>query len=249
MALPGNTTHVDNTVNVNRRCFIGYFSSVGLCGTLMPGALAAVARDAEDVTTGMIKSAASIAGLDFSGEEIEQITSSINKWDNNDSYDRIREFELDNSVAPAIVFNPVPVGVKLPSKKKLLHYSNPRIRKPETDEDIAFLSVTHLSHLIRTRQITSTELIKLYLSRLKKFSPKLFCLITLTEDLALRQAKLADEETAAGTYQGPLHGIPWGGKDLLAVRGYKTTWGALPYREPRLTGSSHSAKIRRFTNG
>ncbi len=246
MALPGNTTHVDNTVNVNRRRFIGYFSSVGLCGTLLPGALAAVARDAEDVTTGMIKSAASIAGLDFSGEEIEQITSSINKWDNNDSYDRIREFELDNSVAPAIVFNPVPVGVKLPSEKKLLHYSNPRIRKPETDEDIAFLSVTHLSHLIRTRQITSTELTKLYLSRLKKFSPKLFCLITLTEDLALRQAKLADEEIAAGTYRGPLHGIPWGGKDLLAVRGYKTTWGASPYREQSF--SENSTVYERLTD-
>jgi Asp-tRNA(Asn)/Glu-tRNA(Gln) amidotransferase A subunit family amidase len=91
--------------------------------------------------------------------------------------------------------------------------------------------VTHLSRLIETRQITSTELTELYLARLKQYNPRLFCVVNLTEDLARSQARRADEEIAAGTYRGPLHGIPYGLKDLFAVRGTKTTWGMTPFRD------------------
>ena len=101
---------------------------------------------------------------------------------------------------------------------------------PATDEEIAFLPVTELSELIRRRKLTSTRLTGIYLDRLKKYDPVLHCVITLTEDRARAQAKAADMEIAAGKYRGPLHGIPWGAKDLLAVKGYKTTWGAGPYK-------------------
>ena len=98
-------------------------------------------------------------------------------------------------------------------------------------EELAFASVAQLAELIRTRQVNSTELTKMYLSRLKEHGPTLECVVTLTEDLALKQAARADREIAAGKYRGPLHGIPYGAKDLLAVKGYKTTWGAMPYKD------------------
>lgn len=106
---------------------------------------------------------------------------------------------------------------------------NPALERPADLEDLAFAPVTELAQLIRARKVTSTELIRMYLARLKKYGPHLECVVTLTEELALAQAARADEEIAAGRYRGPLHGIPYGAKDLLAVRGYKTTWGAKPY--------------------
>jgi Asp-tRNA(Asn)/Glu-tRNA(Gln) amidotransferase A subunit family amidase len=102
---------------------------------------------------------------------------------------------------------------------------------PSTSEQIAFLPVTHLAELIRTRQITSVELTQLYLERLKRYGPRLECVVTLTEDLAMVQAQRADNEIARGHYRGPLHGIPWGAKDLLATRGIATTWGAAPFKD------------------
>ncbi len=225
-------------MEMNRRRFVGYFSGIGLGATLMPGALAAIAQDSTIITSDMISSAASVAGLPFTQDEVTTIAQTLNDWKFQENYKRIREIELDNSVSPALVFDPLPAGIKLPSERRPLHFTTSRTNIPKTDEEIVFLPVTHLSHLIKTRQITSTELTKLYIARLKKYSPKLFCLITLTEDLALRQAKKADEEIAAGIYRGPLHGIPWGAKDLLAVKGYKTTWGASPYKNQDINDNS-----------
>jgi Asp-tRNA(Asn)/Glu-tRNA(Gln) amidotransferase A subunit family amidase len=102
---------------------------------------------------------------------------------------------------------------------------------PSNLEGLAFLPVTELSDLVRRRKVTSLELTEMYLNRLKRYDPVLRCVITLTEDRALAQARAADAEIARGKYRGPLHGIPWGAKDLLAVRGYKTTWGAGPYKD------------------
>ena len=104
------------------------------------------------------------------------------------------------------------------------------VTRPSTIEHLAFAPVTQLAELIRSRQVTSLELTEMYLARLKRFDPILHCVVTLTEDLAYRQAKRADAEIEAGQYRSPLHGIPWGAKDLFAVRGYPTTWGAEPYR-------------------
>jgi Asp-tRNA(Asn)/Glu-tRNA(Gln) amidotransferase A subunit family amidase len=101
----------------------------------------------------------------------------------------------------------------------------------KTPEDLCFLPVVELSALVRARKITSTELTKMYLARLKKYAPKLLCVITMTEELALDQAARADKEIAAGKYRGPLHGIPYGAKDLFGTRNIKTTWGAEPFQD------------------
>ncbi len=147
-------------------------------------------------------------------------------------YAELRSVPIDNSIAPALQFSPVVPGMELDQERKSFIMSNVPIPKLPSDlEELAFLPVTHLSQLIRKRKVSSLELTRMYLDRLTKFDPLLKCVITLTEELALAQAKRADQEIAAGRYRGPLHGIPWGAKDLLAVKGYKTTWGAMPYKD------------------
>jgi len=142
-----------------------------------------------------------------------------------------RKFSPPASVAPATRWDPSslaqPVG---PGRNRFVRTSSPRIALPSNDQDIAFAPLSQLSRWIETRQITSERLTRLYLDRLRQFDPKLHCVITLTSDLALSQAQQADREIAAGHYRGPLHGIPWGGKDLLDTAGIPTTYGAEPYR-------------------
>jgi len=217
---------------LNRRRFIGHLSAAGLGTTLLPGALLAVAQDAREITVAMVTAAARIAGLDFSKEAAEKIVKSLNQKDGLlKNYEAIRAMNLGNAVPPAIIFNPIMPGMKLPNERRRFKISNPKVAKPRTDEDLAFLPVTHLSPLIRKREIKSVDLTRLYLERLKKYDPVLHCVVSLTEELALKQAAKADEEIAAGLYKGPLHGIPWGAKDLLAVKGYKTTYGASPFKD------------------
>src|SRR5262249_29359618 len=115
-------------------------------------------------------------------------------------------------------------------------------KRPAAEEDLAFLPLTALAALVRAKQVTSTELTKLYLARLKKYDPARKCVVTLTEELALKQADAADRDIAAGRYRGPLHGIPWGAKDLIAYPGYKTTWGAKPYQEQTLEAKATVAR-------
>ena len=116
------------------------------------------------------------------------------------------------------------------------------MRAPKNLEDVAFWPVTELSTLLRTRAVSSFDLTKMYLARMKKYAPQLLCLVTLTEDLALEQAAAADKEIRAGHYRGPLHGIPYGVKDLFDTKGIPTTWGAEPFqnRVPTMTPPSSS---------
>jgi Asp-tRNA(Asn)/Glu-tRNA(Gln) amidotransferase A subunit family amidase len=152
--------------------------------------------------------------------------------ENLKSYEKLRGLTINNNVPPAIAFNPVPVGMKFETTRKPPVWSRPaKLNVPANLDDLAFASVGELAELIRTKKITSVQLTKMYLYRLKKYGPKLECVITLTEELALQQAQRADAEIAAGNYRGPLHGIPYGAKDLLAKKGYKTTWGSVPYKE------------------
>ncbi len=148
-------------------------------------------------------------------------------------YQQMREIPLANHVPPAISFNPEPVGWQ-PGRaaigRRSQAQSNTTSMRPEILNDLAFAPLAILSELIRTRQVSSLELTQMYLSRLKKYDPKLLCVISLTQELALAQAQAADDEIAAGRYRGPLHGIPYGVKDLLAVPPYPTTWGAAPYQ-------------------
>jgi Asp-tRNA(Asn)/Glu-tRNA(Gln) amidotransferase A subunit family amidase len=142
-----------------------------------------------------------------------------------------RKVKLESSLAPGTRWNPVLPGEKAgPDRDEFMRSNTDPGPLPTNDADIAFSPVTHLSRWIEQRKLTSERLTNIYLERIEKFNPKLRCVITVTRDLALAQAKQADSEIAAGKYRGPLHGIPWGGKDLLDTAGIPTTYGAEPFR-------------------
>jgi Asp-tRNA(Asn)/Glu-tRNA(Gln) amidotransferase A subunit family amidase len=156
-----------------------------------------------------------------------------------------RKLAIESAVAPYSQWNPILPGQKAgPQRDQFIRSKSDPGPLPKRDEDIAFAPVTHLSRWIETRQITSEKLTNIYLERIKKFDPKLRCVITLTSELALQQARRADQEIAAGKYRGPLHGIPWGGKDLLDTAGIPTTYGAEPFRNR--VPSADAAVVRRL---
>ncbi len=186
------------------------------------------------ITADTIECAEKIPGLDFHSEEEAAMARGLNQ--NLATYSRLRAVKIGPEIDPALVFKPnlpgqEPKGPSTPGAK--ITYSKPpmTLKRPANLEDVAFWPVTHLAALIERRLVTSTELTQMYLGRLKKYQPTLNFYVTLTEDLALKQAAQADAEIKAGKYRGPLHGIPWGGKDLLATKGIKTTWGGEPYVE------------------
>ena len=219
----------ESKLAMNRRRFIAGLSAAGVGSTLMPGALAAVAQDAGAITVEMLEAAQRIAGLHFRPDELQAILGRLNRSGGNTSaYETLRAANLGNSTQPALVFNPVPPGMTLPRDRRPIRRQEIAVSMPATDAELAFLPLAHLARLVETRQVKPSEL---YLARLKRYNPTLHCVVSFTEELARRQARQADAELAAGTYRGPLHGIPWGAKDLLAVRGTKTTWGASPYRD------------------
>ncbi|HEX8110227.1 MAG TPA: amidase, partial [Kofleriaceae bacterium] len=142
-----------------------------------------------------------------------------------------RKVALDPTVSPASHWNPALPGLTVgPARNRFVRSPGPPGKLPAKDDDIAFAPVTQLARWIESRQLTSDRLTRIYLERLQRFQPKINAVITLTRDLALAQAKQADAEIAAGKYRGPLHGIPWGAKDLVDTAGIPTTWGAEPFR-------------------
>jgi Asp-tRNA(Asn)/Glu-tRNA(Gln) amidotransferase A subunit family amidase len=215
----------------DRRSFMGYFAGVGLTSTLFPGVLWAKLASGADITVETIASAEEVAGLHFDAAERELMLDGLKQQEQR--IEALHKISLPNSVSPAIVFDPLPPGKKITSgpRRPMVRSKTPRRSISGNTEDLAFLPVTELSELVRRKRVTSVELTQMYLARLKKYDPVLHCVITLTEDRALQQARDADAEIRRGKYRGPLHGIPWGAKDLLAVRGYKTTWGAGPYKD------------------
>ncbi|MFV1987709.1 MAG: amidase family protein [Gemmatimonadota bacterium] len=220
---------------LNRRSFMTAFAAMGLGATALPTTLWARLQEsqANELTAEMINDAARVAGVEFTDEELELMVDDLTRQ--LSAYERLREVYIPNSVAPAVHFDPVLPWKSYPSESTVFRYTRPRgIERPARLEDIAFWPVTDLAELVRTRQVTSTELTEMYLGRLKRHGPTLESVVTLTEDLAMRQAARADAELARGHYRGPLHGIPWGGKDLLAEEEYPTTWGAKPYEDQRI---------------
>ncbi|HEX5221515.1 MAG TPA: amidase [Verrucomicrobiae bacterium] len=180
------------------------------------------------VTREVVERADGLIGIEFSESEIDLMLPGLREQRRN--YEAMRQFPLSNSVPPAMQFNPLPVGFKFETARRKFKPSPlPKVKLPANLDEIAFYSVGELATLIKSRQITSEKLTRFYLDRLKRYGPQLECVVTLTEDLALQQARRADQEIAAGKYRGPLHGIPYGAKDLLAVKGIPTTWGAAPY--------------------
>lgn len=213
---------------IDRRHFMALFSALGLGGTLLPEALWARLQQAPRITRDMLDEAESLAGLSFTDPERELVLKSVNEQ--LAFYEKLRSVRIPNDVPPALRFDPVLPGMELPTVRKALRVSRPaRVARPQNLEEVAFWPVTRLAELIRTRQVTSEELTRMYLGRLERYGPKLECVVTLTTERALEEARRADAELAQGRYRGPLHGIPWGGKDLLAAAGYRTTWGAKPF--------------------
>ncbi|MET3127524.1 Asp-tRNA(Asn)/Glu-tRNA(Gln) amidotransferase A subunit family amidase [Arcicella rosea] len=184
----------------------------------------------ENITIDIVKKAEKIIGLEFTQAEADSMLVELN--DTRKSFEEIRKVELKNEVAPALVFNPLPTGFEFEKGSSYFKASSiSMISLPKDKNDLAFYSVRQLAALIQSKKITSLELTKFFLERLKKYDTQLACVVTLTEDLALQQAAKADAEISAGKYKGLLHGIPYGAKDLLAKKGYKTTWGSVPYKD------------------
>ena len=213
-----------------RRDFLVYFSGLGLASTLFPGALWAKMQPEGKATLEGIRDAAKLAGLEFTESELEGMLEGVNK--NLARYREIRENSLPNEVPLPLYFNPrVPEGGPVPAEGSFRPSPPPPAERPANLEDAAFWPLTHLAELVRTRQVSSVALTEMYLARLEKYNSLLNCVVTLTKDLAISQARRADSEIAAGRYLGPLHGIPWGAKDIIFARGYPTTWGAEPFRD------------------
>tara|TARA_A100001011_G_C14287469_1_gene834495 strand:+ start:24 stop:1640 length:1617 start_codon:yes stop_codon:yes gene_type:complete len=170
-----------------------------------------------------------LAGLDFTQSERDTMLQTLSVL--RGKYDTLRTVELPNRIPFPLYFDPRLPGQVIPKGRENYLFQEFPTRRPDNIEDCAFFTIGQLAHLMRTQQVSSVELTEMYLDRLKRYGPELECVVTLTEDLALKQASMADEEIKRGRYLGPLHGIPYGAKDLLAVPGYKTTWGATTHKD------------------
>ncbi|WP_345121013.1 amidase [Hymenobacter antarcticus] len=201
------------------------------------GAFVARPTAPDEITVPMLRTAQQLFGLSFTDAQLDSTRRNLAGY--RDSYEALRKIDLSNSVAPAVVFDPRPLRLRqttlsgASSAGKLAPLPG-RVKLPANRDDLAFYTVRQLGELLRTRQLSSEELTQFCLARLRKHDPKLHCVITLTEDLALQQARQADQEIRAGKYRGPLHGIPYGAKDLFSAKGYKTTWGSVPYKDQTL---------------
>ena len=215
---------------LDRRNFMKTCSGMGLAGTLFPGVLwaQAQAQAPKKITKEMIENAAAIADVPISEEYKAMMLESLN--DQAKGYEEIYKLHIPNSVDPALIFDPVLPGMTFETERKPMRISTAANLVPSTAlknlEDLAFASARELAELVRARRVSSLALTEMYVGRLKRYDPALRFVVTLTEERALAQAKKADAEIAAGKYRGPLHGLPWGAKDLLATKGYRTTWGA-----------------------
>ncbi len=234
----------DSPAGLDRRAFMGLCSIAGMARGL-PAALWSTAAPAlaaaqgaqtpqtpPKITREMLIAAETVIGLEFNDTKRDLMLDNVNQA--LTAYAAIRRIGLANSVMPAIRFDPLLPGIKsLPTLRRHGSRRTPRSApavRPATDGELAYLSVVELGALLRARKVTSTELTRLSLDRFKRFDPELLAVVTLLEERAMAQAGQADAELKRGSLRGPLHGIPWGAKDLLAVPGYPTTWGSPIYK-------------------
>ncbi len=185
------------------------------------------------ITSEMIKNAASVIGMEFTDAERDTMIDAL--ADTRNDLQSIRDMKLNNSVPPALNFNPIPVGKRFDFQQRAQKWDlEQEVELPDDRSDLAFYTVEQLASLIKDRKITSVELTKFFLERIETYDEKLEAIITVTRERALEQAQQMDVELEQGIYRGPLHGIPYGAKDLLAVEGYKTTWGAAPFKDQQI---------------
>lgn len=233
---------------LDRRRFLATFAGLGLAGPALPAALWAAAEEAGGLTPEVLADAEKVTGLTFTAPERELMLKGLAEL--RADYEKVRAVPLANGVPPAFRFDPDPPGLSGAGAPASASNTVPRRsraavpRVPADLEELAFAPVTELARLVETGRVRSIELTEMYLARLERYDPLLECVVTLTADRARAQAARADREIAAGRYRGPLHGIPWGAKDLLAVAGYPTTWGAMPYRDQVI--AADAAVVRRL---
>jgi Asp-tRNA(Asn)/Glu-tRNA(Gln) amidotransferase A subunit family amidase len=216
----------------SRRELFAAAAALGIGTPAFHRAVAAAALQAEPqtITPEMIKNAEWVAGIELTEAERKATATALTRLFRD--FGTLHKVEVGNHVPPAVQFIPDPAPPTATGRGKVEPTrSKEPAKKPASGEDLAFLPLTQLAELVRTRQVTATELAKLYVGRLMQYDPALKCVVTLTDELTMKQAAEADKEIAAGKYRGPLHGIPWAAKDLIAYPGFKTTWGAAHFKD------------------
>ena len=219
-------------IDQTRRRFMATFAGAGLGSTLVPGVLWARMQDAAapKLTLAMVNEALRISGVEVPEDEKAALVESANR--NLSGYDDLRKLHIPADVSPPFHFSPVTPGMTVSKVKQPFRLSAaPAVKRPGNLEEVAFWPVRHLAELLRTRQVTSLELTEMYLARLHRYNGVLNNVVTFLDDHGRAEAKRADAEIAAGKYKGPLHGIPWGAKDIISLKGYKTTWGSAPFKD------------------
>jgi Asp-tRNA(Asn)/Glu-tRNA(Gln) amidotransferase A subunit family amidase len=221
---------------IDRRTFVKLLPAAGAVGLAAPDLLVASGEPQQQtqppqrVTKEMLHASEQLIGIELNDAQEAMALPGVNR--SLASYEALRKIDVPLDTEPATAFHPALPGKKFNGKPATkFKLTKQEIPKYNSLEDLAFFTATQLAELVRTRQVSSTDLTKMYLARLKRYGLKLLCVVTLTEDLALKQAAEADSEIKRGKYRGPLHGIPCGIKDLFATKGIKTTWGAEPYRD------------------
>ena len=188
-----------------------------------------VGCEKKQISKNDIISSEKILGIEFSSSERDSLINTVTR--RLGQYKALREIDIPNNISFPLFYDPLPIGMKIPQGKDSFQFSDIKTLRPDNLEKCAFMTIPQLAYLIRTKQVSSEELTRMYLDRLKRYQNDLQCTVTLTEALAIEQARKADLEISNGKYRGLLHGIPWGAKDLLSVPNYKTTWGAVPFKD------------------
>src|SRR5215475_8564405 len=214
---------------INRRSFVKLLPAAGLGGVAIANAQQAPQQPPQKITKETLHAAEQLIGIELTDAQEAMALPGVNR--NLASYEALRKIDVPLDTEPAIAFHPAPPGKKFGAAKTKIKARKVEPPKFKSVEELAFSTVTQLADLVRTKQVSPVELTKMYLARLKKYGPALLCVVTLTEELALKQAEEAEREIRRGKYRGPLHGIPCGVKDLFATKGIKTTWGAEPFRD------------------
>jgi Asp-tRNA(Asn)/Glu-tRNA(Gln) amidotransferase A subunit family amidase len=245
---PKNKPHAERNTNgekLNRRTFVKLVPALGVAAATMPAvATQSLAQTPTPTPTPapsptptpaplrvnkeMMRGAEQLFGIELTDAHKQMALQNVNT--NLERYETLRQIQVPLDTEPATLFHPALPGKKFNITLRKFTLSKPELPKFTSVEDLAFATLTQLAELIRTRKVSPVDLTKMYLGRLKRFGPKLNCVVTLTEELALQQAAAAESEIKRGKYRGLLHGIPWGAKDLFATKGIPTTWGAEPYR-------------------
>lgn len=219
-------------LNEARRRFMTHFAAAGLGATLAPGILWARMQDAgaQTITLDMITGALKLAGVELTEDERKAMVDAANR--NLAGYEEVRAIHIPNDVSPPFHFSPLVPGMAVDRRRLPFTLSRaPAVERPADLEDVAFWPVRHLGELLRTRRVTSLELTDMYLARLHRYNAKLNNVVTFLDEHGRAEARRADAEIAAGRYKGPLHGIPWGAKDIISVKGFRTTWGSPAFKE------------------